>query len=151
MMRIRILILAIAVILQTAFGFAHCQIPCGIYDDAMRFKMIAEHITTVEKSMKTIIALEKTAGENSNQITRWVGNKELHAGLIQDIAADYFLAQRIKRPKVDDQAEYSAYRKKLELLHSLIVYAMKTKQTTDLEIIEVLRNTLTEFQQLYLK
>ena len=32
-------------------SFAHCQIPCGIYDDKMRFTMMAEHVTTIEKSM----------------------------------------------------------------------------------------------------
>ena len=33
---------------------AHCQIPCGIYGDEMRFQMLEEHITTIEKSMKLI-------------------------------------------------------------------------------------------------
>ena len=29
----------------------HCQIPCGVYDDAMRVKMIEEHTLTILKSM----------------------------------------------------------------------------------------------------
>ena len=33
---------------------AHCEIPCGIYDDQLRAKLIAEHATTIEKSMKKI-------------------------------------------------------------------------------------------------
>ena len=35
-------------------AFAHCEIPCGIYDDEMRIKMLAEHVTTIEKSMAQI-------------------------------------------------------------------------------------------------
>ena len=75
---------------------AHCEIPCGIYDDAMRIKMVAEHITTVEKSMKQVIALEKNKQANMNQLVRWVTNKEKHADEIQHIVAQYFMTQRIK-------------------------------------------------------
>ena len=40
-------------------AFSHCEIPCGIYDDEMRVRMIAEHVTTIEKSMKSIEILMK--------------------------------------------------------------------------------------------
>lgn len=40
-------------------AWAHCQIPCGIYDDAARFKALAEHITTIEKSITEIGTLEQ--------------------------------------------------------------------------------------------
>ena len=43
----------------TSLGYAHCEIPCGIYDDHLRIKLIAEHLTTVEKSMNRILALQK--------------------------------------------------------------------------------------------
>ena len=49
------LIVLTALCVSLAFAapaFAHCEIPCGIYDDEMRLKMIAEHITTIEKSMR---------------------------------------------------------------------------------------------------
>ena len=29
----------------------HCQIPCGIYDDEVRFKLMREHVETIEKSI----------------------------------------------------------------------------------------------------
>jgi nickel superoxide dismutase len=41
------------------------------------------------------------------------------------------------------------YAKKLGLLHQLLVYAMKCKQTTDLSYINNLRTTLKEFHDLY--
>ncbi len=41
----------------TSMVYSHCQIPCGIYGDPARFDMLAEHITTIEKSMKQITDL----------------------------------------------------------------------------------------------
>ena len=42
------------------FAASHCEIPCGIYDDAMRIDMIREHISTIEKSMTQITELQST-------------------------------------------------------------------------------------------
>ena len=36
---------------------AHCQIPCGIYDDYARLQFMLEDAATVEKSVKTMIKL----------------------------------------------------------------------------------------------
>ena len=82
---------------------AHCEIPCGIYDDQLRAKLIAEHATTIEKSMKQIIELSKAKPLNYNQLIRWVSNKEAHATKIQNIISQYFLTQRIK----PDQKKYA--------------------------------------------
>ena len=46
--------------------YAHCQIPCGIYNDPARFTDMADHITTIEKSMNQINA----AGTSANQSVR---------------------------------------------------------------------------------
>ncbi len=59
--------------------FSHCEIPCGVYDDEMRFTMIKEHITTIEKAIKKIVNLSGQQPPNFNQIVRWVTNKEKHA------------------------------------------------------------------------
>ena len=58
---------------------AHCEIPCGIYDDQMRINLIKEHITTIEKSMIQIMKIEKEKDHHSNQLVRWIMNKEHHA------------------------------------------------------------------------
>jgi nickel superoxide dismutase len=126
----------------TASAAAHCEIPCGIYDDEMRINLIAEHITTIEKSMKQITGLADQKPTNHNQISRWVMNKEHHANELQHIVTQYFMTQRIK----SDTKKYS---EKLILLHKLLVYAMKCKQTTDLSHIATLRSILKEFQDLY--
>ena len=126
----------------TSNAFAHCEIPCGIYDDEMRIKMISEHIDTIEKSMKHILALEKKKKHNSNQLVRWIMNKEQHANMLQEIVAQYFMTQRIK-------ANTKNYDKKLGLLHQMLVITMKCKQTTDLSNVSKLRDLLKNFQSLY--
>jgi len=89
------LILFIAAAALTS-AMAHCEVPCGIYDDQARTDMIAEHITTIEKAMKQITALSGQSPVNYNQAVRWVMTKEEHATKIQTIVSQYFLTQRIK-------------------------------------------------------
>ena len=121
---------------------AQCAIPCGIYDDEMRIGMINEHLATIEKSMNEIAKIEKEDHQNSNQLVRWIMNKEHHADALQEIVTQYFMTQRIK-PDTKD------YEKKLGLLHQMLIYGMKCKQTTDLKNIEELRILVTAFQRLY--
>ena len=45
---------------------ARCEIPCGIYDDQLRTQLIAEHATTIEKSMKQIMELNSSNPTNFN-------------------------------------------------------------------------------------
>lgn len=129
--------------------FSHCEVPCGIYDDEMRIKMIAEHITTIEKAMKQIQELSKQQPTNYNQIVRWVVNKEKHATEIQHIVTQYFLTQRIKSPEKEGAEAVNDYHLKLSLCHDLIVYAMKAKQTVDLEHVEKLKSILHSFEHAY--
>lgn len=128
---------------------AHCEVPCGIYGDSLRVALIKEHITTVEKAMIQINKLSGESEKNYNQIVRWVVNKEEHAEKIQEIVSQYFLHQRIKLTDPTDEKAYSKYQKQLEQLHKLLVYSMKSKQSTDLKIIEKLKTTTDEFASLY--
>ena len=129
--------------------FSHCQVPCGIYDDQMRTKMIAEHLTTIEKAMNQVMALSKEATPNYNQIVRWVVNKEKHAEELSEIVTYYFMAQRLPPVPSTDDKNYAAYREKLELLHQMLFYTMKAKQSTDLAVIETLRGLLKKFEEAY--
>lgn len=128
---------------------AHCEIPCGIYEDSLRIELIFEHLTTIEKSMNMIIQLSAEENVNYNQIVRWVVNKEEHAKKIQDIVSQYFLHQRIKPVDADNEALYKKYIKHLTLLHELLVNAMKTKQTTDVQIVEKMRKITQDFSNAY--
>lgn len=130
-------------------ALSHCQIPCGIYGDEMRFNMIEEDIQTVEKGMKQIVELSKEGDKNYNQIVRWVNNKDEHAGRIQEMVHQYFMTQRLAPVGKDNADSYRSYLEKLELLHQMLFYAMKAKQTTDLNYVEKLRSTLRSFRKLY--
>jgi nickel superoxide dismutase len=139
----------VAAAICASIAYSHCQVPCGIYDDPMRFDMIAENIATIEKSMKLITELSDQDKPNMNQIVRWVQNKDNHADELSDIVTYYFMAQRVKLPPEGDVKAHDEYVKKLILLHKMLVYAMNAKQTTDLGYVEKLRSTLTEFRDAY--
>jgi len=130
--------------------FSHCEIPCGIYDDPMRLNMLAEHITTIEKSMKEIHALSAQGDKNYNQLVRWIVNKDNHADYFSEIVTQYFMTQRIKPSEESDQKAYKEYINKLTLLHKMLVLAMKCKQTTDLKNVEQLKTYLAQFRAAYL-
>ena len=139
----------VLVVVFASMVYSHCQIPCGIYDDPARFGMIAENITTIEKSMKMITALSQTDNPNFNQIVRWVQNKEKHADDMSHIITYYFMGQRIKPVDKTKGKAYEEYIKKLTLLHEMLVYTMKAKQTTDLSNVEKLRTLLAKFRAVY--
>ena len=130
-------------------AIAHCEIPCGIYEDSVRIAIIKEHITTIEKSMNMIKEESASASPNWNQLVRWVNNKEEHAKKIQDIVSQYFLHQRIKLTDPEDKKAYAKYQKHLGLLHQMLVYSMKAKQTTDQVFIDNLRKAVASFEESY--
>ncbi len=137
------LILAVLLLAFSATSAAgHCEIPCGIYDDQLRASLIAEHLTTIEKSMKKIVELSKQNPVDYNQLVRWVSNKEKHANEIQHIVTQYFMTQRVK----SDAKKYS---EKVAVLHKMLIYAMKCKQTTEVDNVNTLRSLLKEFESLY--
>lgn len=123
---------------STASVKAHCQVPCGIYDDQARIHMMEEHVTTIEKAMTQL-----EAGANANQTARWVLNKEKHAEELDNIVTYYFMTQRIK-PGADN------YDTNLKTLHEILIASMKAKQTTDLANVEKLKSLIHDFEHTYM-
>jgi nickel superoxide dismutase len=126
-----VMVAAAIMVIFTATASSHCEIPCGIYDDQARIKLLNEHITTIEKSMDQIMALSAEGEKNYNQLIRWVNNKEEHANKFMEIVTQYFMTQRIKPVDPSETDPFEKYQKSLGLLHQMLVYAMKCKQTTD--------------------
>ena len=135
----------------TSMVRSHCQIPCGIYNDPARFDMIAEDIATIEKSMQQITELSKQKNPNMNQLVRWVNNKDAHADKLSETVTYYFMTQRIKPVDKNRGKAYEEYVEKLTLLHEMLVYSMKAKQTTDLANVERLRTLLAKFKNIYVQ
>jgi len=147
----RVLLVTIAsVVALSSLAFAHCQVPCGIYDDQARLDALEEHITTIEKAMKMIVDLSDDADPNYNQIVRWVEAKNDHADDIAHIVTWYFLQQRVKPAGRADAAAYESYVLKLTLLHGMLVQSMKAKQTVEPGHVAELRTLLEEFGKAYM-
>ena len=123
--------------------FAHCQIPCGIYSDAMQIIQIQEDLSTIEKAMEMINSLsEKSDPQALNQIGRWITSKEQHAQNIQNLTSEYFLTQRIK-------INSDNYTEKVILLHKLLVSSMKCKQSVEKNNVYNSNSILNSFIELY--
>ncbi|MEM6458642.1 MAG: superoxide dismutase [Ni] [Planctomycetota bacterium] len=140
--------LALVVWLTPQPAAAHCQVPCGIFGDAMKFQEFAQHIDTIEKAMREVRGLEGESGAEAQQkMVRWIVTKEDHAEKIMDDVQAYFLAQRIKLPS--DESQHEAYLAKLAALHAVTIHAMKCKQTLEQANVDALRASLAEFRGLY--
>ena len=145
--------LILAISLASLFAtkaLSHCQIPCGIFDDPARFGLMAEHITTIEKSIKMVTSLSTEEPRNYNQIVRWVQNKDAHADELSEIITHYFMAQRVKPPTEASGPAHAKYVDQLTTLHRMLVHAMKAKQTADLGNVEKLRGLVQAFKASYL-
>jgi len=130
-------------------AIAHCQVPCGIYDDHARITAMLEDTTTIAKAMDQINELAgKQDAQSFNQATRWVITKEEHAESIQTTIAQYYLAQRVKAAEPGTEA-YDAYLQKLAEHHAVIVAAMKAKQTVDPKAAVALRKAIEAISAYY--
>ncbi len=122
---------------------AHCQVPCGIYDDHARVQSMLEDATTIEKSARLIAELSgKSAAQSQNQLVRWVINKEKHAQKIISTISDYFLTQRVK----PSQKNYS---ERLLKHHAVIIAAMEAKQNADIKYAKTLRESIEALSPYY--
>ena len=143
-----------SIIALCAFSFlapatisAHCQVPCGIFDNNNVISKMHTDFETIEKASAQIIELSKDTTANIHQITRWVMVKESHAQAIQETVSNHFLAQVLKLTEADTEKE--AYLKKLTTCHKVIVAAMKCKQSTDPAAVKMLHDQLHVFEELF--
>jgi len=124
---------------QTA-ALAHCQVPCGIYDDAMRITMLREDATTIRKAITSMEELMQDQGhplQGFNQGVRWISEKDETATNIQRVVSDYFLTQRVKAVPQGSPG-HDVYLEQLARMHAILVSAMKCKQNADMEHVDAL-------------
>lgn len=124
----------------------HCEVPCGIYADQMRFEMMLEDTATIAKAIAQINEVANAEGKHSakdiNQTIRWVTTKEDHATHIQHVVAQYFLTQRIK-------SDHKDYTGQLATAHAVMVAAMKCKQDADPATAATLKNAIYDLYRAY--
>lgn len=123
-------------LLPTKAVFAHCDIPCGIYDPHQA--QLAAH---------TIIRMTNLITEAKNdvhQIARCTYVKEEHASIVEDeivtLWADYFKKEHFK-----------AYPNLLELINSAIELTGKVRQTVDLKSAQELLSKTQEIAEIFWK
>lgn len=128
---------------------AHCQVPCGIYDDHARIHGMLEDVTTITKAITQIEELSKKMNAlNLNQATRWIATKEEHASRIITTVAEYFLTQKVK-DVAPGTPDYQDYLNRLASHHRVMRAAMKTKQTVSPEAANALKAAVEELGKLY--
>mmetsp|Transcript_69520 Transcript_69520/g.145202 ORF Transcript_69520/g.145202 Transcript_69520/m.145202 type:complete len:203 (-) Transcript_69520:315-923(-) len=126
----------------------HCQVPCGIFTDDLRLKGMIEDAATIRKAMVQAGDLHKAGGlQDIHQMVRWIQTKEEHAGKIMHTIGDYFMAQKVKKADLSPEE----YKELLVMLHSVMVAAMKTKQSADLAAADTLDEALKALEPLYSK
>ncbi|MBR59279.1 MAG: superoxide dismutase [Myxococcales bacterium] len=130
--------------------YAHCQVPCGIYDDHARVHVMEEDSVTIEKATRLIGELTGLHDATShNQLVRWVKTKEEHANRIISVTAEYFLTQKIKPADPKDEAAWKNYILHLTTCHKLMRAAMKVKQTVSQENVDALKKAISALGALY--
>ena len=123
----------------------HCEVPCGIYSDQMRFEMMLEDAETIAKGIdfvKANVGTGAVSPDTVNQTVRWVNTKENHATNIQHIASQYFLTQRIK-------PDNERYMDQLKAAHTVMVAAMKCKQAADPATAVTLKKAIYDLYRAY--
>ena len=135
--------LLVATIVPMSYLGAHCEVPCGIYDDPARIAGMYEDQSTIAKAIDNIVESAGTHDATGhNQLARWIATKESHATSVQHTIAQYFMTQRIK-------ADDPKYVEKLTSAHAVMVAAMKCKQAADPATAKALHDAIHSFQHAY--
>ncbi|MEX2578431.1 MAG: superoxide dismutase [Ni] [Verrucomicrobiales bacterium] len=122
---------------------AHCQVPCGIFSDQLRFESMLEDQETIAKANVQMAELiQENTPLNANQAARWITTKEDHCKKIIETVSEYFMAQRIK-------TDADNYEEQLVAAHALMQAAMKAKQDPSAEVAEAVKTTIFDLYRAY--
>lgn len=126
---------------------AHCQVPCGIYDDPARIAQLREDATTIAKAIDNINHLASAhSATDLNQMVRWINTKEDHASHIIEVVSQYFLTQKVKPVEGD---EHQKYLTTLADHHAVMVAAMKCKQVPEKASVDALNKAIDKLATYY--
>uniref|UniRef100_A0A7S3SLF8 Ubiquitin-like domain-containing protein n=1 Tax=Strombidinopsis acuminata TaxID=141414 RepID=A0A7S3SLF8_9SPIT len=130
----------------------HCQVPCGIFDDPKLVTDIEEACATIKKALAQMAELSSTMNAQSfNQIARWASTKEEHASKIIELMTEYCLCQRVK-PTSDPKSPFKSedeYTAALQAHHTVMLAAVKCKQSSDPQVGEALASAIAEIGKMY--
>ena len=121
---------------------AHCQLPCGIYHDAMVFDQIDQYAETMYKGIAVLNQLKMKSVHDQNEFVRWVMEKENESNEISKVFTFYFLQQKIK----PDEPETV---KMLKSAHKLLFLLVAIKQNTDLKFVREFVSEWEKFKRMF--
>ena len=128
-------------IFPTKIAYAHCDIPCGIYDP--HNAQMAAH--TVLRMIGLIKELpDDSSKETIHKLTRYAAVKEEHAEIVKNdvrvIWGDYFKPEHLKD-----------YPDLHETVFNIMKLASKARQTIDLEAARELLTQVQKFSEIFYK
>lgn len=121
---------------------AHCQMPCGIYNDAMVFDKGDEYVLTMYKGISVLNNSPFSTVKEKNDFVRWVINKEKMSDALAEVITTYFLQQKIKPGDSDSP-------KRLESAHKLLFGLVAIKQNTTLDFVEEFSKEWEKFKLMF--
>jgi len=128
-------------LLPEKIAYAHCDIPCGIYDPHM--VQVAAH--TVIRMTQLLLDLKiDDPKKSAHDIARITHVKEEHAGIIEEeletLRNDYF-----------KQEHYDQYSNLTELLAKTIKLTSKVRQNIDIMAAEEVLSGVLEIAEIFYK
>lgn len=120
---------------------AHCQMPCGIYDDQMVYDKITEYYLTMFKAVKTLEHNELKNVDDYNKLVRWIALKDKMSDQTAELLTTYFLQQKLKPIKENRDLVLS--------IHKLLFLTVAIKQNVDLGIVKEFGEEWDHFKSLF--
>lgn len=130
-------------ILPTKIAYAHCDIPCGIYDPYLA-QLSVISVIRMTQMIQDLKGKEHSDKEFIHQLARLVKVKEEHAELVKHevriIWGDYFKEEHLKDyPSLHD------------LVFKIMKHASKTRQEINMEEAKELLKHVQEFARIFWK
>lgn len=116
-------------------AFAHCDIPCGIYD-----------VQLLQMSAHTILRMTQLLGEKDSMhdVARIVHVKEEHGGIVEEelgtLENDYFKPEH-----------HEKFPELKELLYTAVKLSIKVRQAADMESAKELLSKTQEIAEIFYK
>jgi len=121
---------------------AHCQMPCGIYNDQMVYDQVNQFYKTVYKGVMAMKNNKLETVEDKNQFVRWVMTKERLCNETAEIITKFFLQQKLKPDDEDTKPLILS-------AHKLLFLLVAIKQTVDVDIVNDFGKEWDHFKYLF--
>ncbi|MDE1768430.1 MAG: superoxide dismutase, Ni [Candidatus Micrarchaeota archaeon] len=122
-------------------AYAHCDIPCGIYDPH-NAQLAAHTVIRMDMLIADVMKLGVTSAEDRNKMGRYIAIKEQHAEMckheIRVLWGDYFKPEHLK-----DYPELHG------LVWNVLKLASKAKQSTDIKTGEELLESVQKIAEIF--